>query len=56
MVMATIRFRQVGRDIDADETRPARGSRLDVALVGLLLALGTALFSYLVYTVAHRLV
>ena len=25
-------------------------------LVGLLLALGTALFSYLAYTVAHRLV
>jgi putative membrane protein len=56
MVVATIRFRQVGQDIDAAETRPGRGSRLDIALVGLLLALGTALFTYLAYTVAHRLV
>lgn len=55
IVVATLRFRQVGRDIDAAETRPARGNRLDIVLVGLLLALGTALFSYLAYTVVHRL-
>ncbi len=56
IVVATLRFRQVGRDIDAAETRPIRGGRLDMVLVGLLLALGTALFSYLAYTVVHRLV
>ena len=55
MVVATIRFRQVGRDIDASETRPARGSRLDIVLVGLLLALGSTLFAFLAYTVAHRI-
>jgi putative membrane protein len=56
MVVATIRFRQVGQDIDASEIRPARGTRMDITLVGLLMALGGTLFAYLVYTVAHRLV
>lgn len=56
IVVATLRFRQVGRDIDAAETHTARGNRLDVVLVGLLLALGTALFSYLAYTVLHQFV
>ena len=37
MVVATLRFRQVGRDIDAPGDRPARGNRTDIALVGLLL-------------------
>ena len=55
MVVATIRFRQVGRDIDAQETRPGRGTRMDRTLVGLLLCLGTTLFAYLAYTVAGRL-
>ena len=55
MVVATIRFRQVGRDIDAPETRPGRGTRMDMALIGLLLCLGTTLFAYLAYTVATRL-
>ena len=55
MAVATIRFRQVGRDIDSGETRPARGGRLDVALVGLLLALGGTLFAFLAYTVSGRL-
>ena len=55
MAVATIRFRQVGRDIDAEETRPGRGTRMDMALVGLLLGLGTTLFAYLAYTVARRL-
>ena len=54
MVLATIRFRQVGRDIDAADTRPARGNRLDLALVGLLLALGGTLFAFLAYTVVRR--
>ncbi len=56
MVVATMRFRQVGRDIDAADPRPVRGNRMDVALVGLLLALGSTLFAYLAYTVARQLV
>jgi putative membrane protein len=55
MVVATIRFRQIGQDIDATESRPGRGSRMDMALVGLLLALGSTLFVYLLYTVVRRL-
>ena len=55
IVVATVRFRQTGRDIDAAETRPGRGSRTDMALVGLLLGLGGTLLAYLVYTVARQL-
>ena len=50
MAVTTIRFRQVGRDIDAEEPRPGRGTRMDMVLVGLLLGLGTTLFAYLAYT------
>lgn len=53
MVVATIRFRQIGQDIDAEETRQVRGTRSDVALIGLLLALGVALFGYLTYMVGR---
>ena len=56
MVMATIRYRQVGRAIDAPEPQPARGARLDMAMVGMLLALGGTLFAYLLYTVLSRLI
>lgn len=52
MVVATLRFHQVGRDIDAQEARPGRGTWMDMALIGLLLCLGTTLFAYLAYTVA----
>ena len=54
MVVATIRFRQVGRDIDAEETRPGRGTRTDLILVGLLLVLGGTLFAYLIFTVLRH--
>ncbi len=54
MALATIRFRQTTRDIDAAERRPGPGTRLDLALVALLLALGTILFAYLVFTVIDR--
>ena len=55
MVVATSRFRQVAKDIDAAESRPARGTRMDVILMALLLALGGTLFTYLTYTVVRRL-
>ncbi len=54
MAVATVRFHQVGRDIDAADERRARGGRMDMALVALLLALGGTLFAYLVYTVLRR--
>jgi len=54
MVLATIRFRMTQRDIAAAELRPGPGERLDVALVGLLLLLGVALFVYLAYALADQ--
>ena len=55
MVVATMRFRQVATDIDAADTRPGRGTRMDVTLVMLLLALGGTLFAFLLYTVVRRM-
>ena len=55
MVVATIRYRQVGRDIDAADPREIRGTRMDIALVALLLGLGSTLFAYLGYTVLRHL-
>ena len=54
MIVATIRFRQVGRDIDVPETRPGRGKRMDLLLVALLLVLGGTLFAYLIFTLIHH--
>jgi len=54
MILAAIRFRRTTRDIDAAERRPGPGTRLDIALVMLLLVLGAILFVYLVYTVVGR--
>ena len=51
MVVATMRYRRVGQDIDAEDERPARGNVSDFALVGLLLALGVTLFGFLAVTV-----
>lgn len=56
MVVATLRFRQVATDIDAADTRPGRGTRMDVTLVMLLLALGGTLFAFLLYTVVRKMV
>ena len=55
MVVATMRFRQVAKDIDAADLRPGRGTRMDVTLVMLLLALGGTLFAFLIYTVVRRM-
>ncbi len=55
MVIATLRFRKVALDIDAKDLRPGTGARMDFALVGLLVLLGTVLFVYLMYTVVSRL-
>ncbi len=55
MVMATLRFRQITRDIDAPDIRPGAGTGMDITLVLLLLALGGTLFAYLLYTVVRQL-
>jgi putative membrane protein len=54
MVLAMVRFRLTAIDIDAPEVRPGPGQRVDLALVMLLLLLGTVLFVYLAYTVISR--
>ena len=50
MVLAVIRFRQTSRAIDDKVDRPTVGARMDMALVTILVLLGTILFGYLVYT------
>lgn len=51
MIVAIIRFRKTARDIDSAEQRPNMGAGVDIALAGLLVMLGGALFVYLSYTV-----
>lgn len=54
IILATIRFRKTALDIDSKETRPGAGTRMDMALAGLLVLLGASLFVYLLYTVIGR--
>ena len=46
-VLATVRFLKTAREIDDPNVMPGTGSRLDIALAGLLAILGVALFFYL---------
>jgi len=55
MVVATLRYHQVDRDIDAVERRRIRGTRMDMALVAQMLGLEGTLFAYLGYTVFRHL-
>jgi putative membrane protein len=55
MVLAVIRFRQTGLNIDSAETRPGSGGRMDVILAALLVILGAVLFVYLSYTLISRI-
>jgi putative membrane protein len=55
MVVATLRYRQTARDIEAAEVRQAGAYGLDETLVLLLLGLGIVLFVFLLYTVVRRL-
>ncbi len=55
MVIATLRYRQIAKDIDDTEVRVVSGETLDVTLVLLLLSLGGVLFAFLLYTVVHRI-
>jgi len=47
MVVATVRFLQIARNIDVAEQHLAAGSKLDIALAVLLTLLGASLFAYL---------
>jgi len=55
MVVATLRFRLVTKQIDAPEIQPATGTRMETTLVLLLLGLGGTLFVFLLYTVLRRM-
>jgi len=55
MVIATLRFRQITRDIDAEQVQALRGTGLDITLVLLILGLGGTLFAYLLFTVVRRM-
>ena len=47
IALAAWRFLQTAKAIDSEERRHGPGSRIDVALAGLLVLLGCALFIYL---------
>lgn len=55
IILATLRFRRLARQIDSPARIPGSGERLDVVLAGLLAVLGLALFVYLAYTVMSSL-
>jgi putative membrane protein len=55
IILALLRFRKTAIEIDNAETLPGSGGGLDVALAGLLVMLGAALFVYLSYTVISSL-
>ncbi len=54
-VLAAIRFRRTALDINSKDVRPGTAARMDIALAGLLVMLGAALFVYLSYTVVSRI-
>ena len=54
LVLSVFRFRKTMREID-DKTAKVQSESLDVALAGLLVLLGLALFIYLSYNVVSRL-
>lgn len=54
IILALVRFRRTGREIDSAERIAGSGERLDLALPALLTLIGVALFAYLSYTVISR--
>ena len=53
--IAAARFVITAKNIDREDLRPGTGSRLDIALAGLLVLLGCALFLYLSHAVITNL-
>ena len=44
--IAAARFVRIAKNIDREDVRPGTGSRIDIALAGLLVVLSCALFLY----------
>jgi putative membrane protein len=55
IILATLRFRRLAKQIDSTDQTPGSGERLDVVLAAMLAVLGVALFVYLSYTVISSL-
>lgn len=55
VAVAAIRFLSTAKTIDSDEQHPGPGSRFDLALAGLLVLLGCALFLYLSHALVAKL-
>ena len=53
MLLAMARFRVVAKTIDDSRAHPGTGTRIDVTLTGLLVALGAVLSVYLFYTASR---
>jgi putative membrane protein len=53
--IAAVRFVRTAKNIDQKELRPGTGSRIDIALAGLLVLLGCALFFYLSHAIVMKL-
>ncbi len=55
VVVAAFRFVMIAKNIDREDQRPGTGSRIDIALAGLLVLLGCALFLYLSQALVTKL-
>ena len=55
IAVAGMRFLATAKTIDSEELSPGPGSRVDLALAGLLVLLGCALFVYLSHALAAKL-
>jgi putative membrane protein len=53
--IAAARFVMTAKNIDCEDVRPGTGSRIDIALAGLLVLLGCALFLYLSHALVTKL-
>jgi putative membrane protein len=55
IAVSAIRFLATAKTIDSAEQQPGPGSRIDLALAGLLVLLGCALFVYLSHAIVTKL-
>jgi putative membrane protein len=55
VAIAALRFVRTAKSIEQKELRPGTGSRIDIALAGLLVLLGCALFFYLSHAIVMKL-
>ena len=54
VVLAAVRFVKLAKLIDDERVWPGTGSRVDIALAGLLALLGMALFFYLLHAIGAK--